>query len=275
MFLGGLGGVVLALALWPAIYLDIADRLRWRLGLPSVAQLQLERTSIALHLRGADYAAPTSTLLFGDSHLHGLPTAELGVPVTNYAIGGETAERLAVRMSRYSSVRKAGRIVIQSGANDLAAGGSPTATADFLAAAMQQVPAATPVLLVALPPSRENAVRQGAIAALNRESASRCAARPSCRLVKLDALANPDGSLRADHADHDGVHLSAAGYRVFAQILGDALRETSPGIAQEACRGTGSSVTIQARHQAGAAPASLRTCYRSIKPARGATTTKP
>jgi lysophospholipase L1-like esterase len=218
------GFVLLALICWPNPYLELADRVRWRVSLPSVGQIQMESTLAAVQLRGDAVVSQHATLLFGDSHLHGMPTSALGGKVTNYAIAGEPASRMAARMRRYTSVNTAKQVIILSGSNDLVAGASPQQAADSVALAIDLVPVLVPVLLVELPPVRGNAISSNRSTALNIELASVCSQRPNCRLVRLQALHDAAGQLAAAYAAKDGVHLSAAGY----QVLVDAITDSSP-----------------------------------------------
>lgn len=227
-FAAGAVFILAALVLWPSVYLGIADRVNWRLGRTAAGQIELEQTLIQLQLRGDAAAGDRATLIFGDSHLHGLPASALGDAVTNYAIGGEPASRLAERIGRYPSVRQARRIILLSGTNDLAAGVPPSVIAASIASAMQLVPHHTPVLLLEVPPAHVGTAAQGSRATLNQELARRCAARPGCHLLALAVLADPQDRLQARYAGSDGIHLSDAGYRALAGALNNALREISP-----------------------------------------------
>lgn len=221
------GLVVVALVWWPNLYYELADRTRWRMSMPSVGQLQLEATLTAIQLRGDAVVGPNPTLLFGDSHLQGLPTSALGERVTNYAIAGEPASRMALRMRRYKSVNTAQKVIIHSGGNDLVAGASPRQTAESLALSIALVPSRIPVFLVELPPVRGKANRGVQVAALNIELARVCAQRLHCSLIRLQALYDSSGQLAAAHAAPDGVHLSAAGYQVLVDALIGALHASN------------------------------------------------
>ena len=227
--LAGLGlgaGLALAACLaWPGIYFELSDRVRWRLGLDRMAQRQFEHTTTQVQLRGDPSIGPDATLLFGDSHLQGLPTSDLGTAATNFAIAGETAARLAQRIGRYASAQHARRIVLLAGTNDLSAGAAPSAAADAMADVMRQIPASTDIVLLALPPSVIGAALRGARDSLNLELIKRCADRPACQFVPLVTLARRDGSLQQAYAAADGVHLSGAGYGALAALVAQAIRQ--------------------------------------------------
>jgi len=211
--LGALTLLLLLLA-QPAIYLRLADGLRWRLGLPALAQINYEQSLALAQQRGESQAGPCALLLFGDSHLQGLPSSALGVEVNNFAIAGEPAERLAQRIVAYASVKQARHIVLLSGANDLATGRTAAQAAASMAAVLAQIPASTSLSLLGLPPSS-----QPARPALNAALQAMCTARPGCGFVSLDALGDGRGALRAELAAADGIHLSATGYGRLAATI--------------------------------------------------------
>jgi lysophospholipase L1-like esterase len=226
-FLVAAGVTMFTLLLLPDFYLDLANRIRWRMAMPSVGQIQLEATLTTIQLRGNAVAGTHAVLLFGDSHLHGLPTSALGENVTNYAIAGEPASRMAVRMRNYESINAAHQIVILSGGNDLMAGASAQQAAESVALAISLIPSKTAVFLVELPPVRGNIRREGAVAALNSELAKICMRHQHCRFIRLNALRDESGQLASAFSSHDGVHLSAAGYQVLVDRLAHALRTSA------------------------------------------------
>lgn len=211
--LGALTLLFLLLA-QPAIYLRLADGLRWRLGLPALAQIDYEQSLALAQKRGESQAGPCAVLLFGDSHLQGLPSSALGAELSNFAIAGEPAERLAQRIRAYASVQLARHIVLLSGANDLAAGRTAAQAAASMAEVLAQIPASTSLSLLGLPPST-----QPARPALNAALQTLCTARPGCSFVSLEALGDGLGALSPELAAADGIHLSAAGYGRLAAVI--------------------------------------------------------
>jgi lysophospholipase L1-like esterase len=208
---------------WADVYLAIADRVRWRFGLPSVAQVQLESILNTVYLRGDGLVGADTTVMFGDSHLHGLPSAAAAAKVANYAIAGEPAARLARRLPQYASVQRARQVLFITGSNDLASGASPREAVESIEAAMRFVPPATPLLLVEAPPLRAADGRVVTYRLFNTELAGACQRRQHCHLVKLSGLADDAGLLAQPYASADGVHLTAAGYKVLADALNAAL----------------------------------------------------
>lgn len=215
-----LGALALLLVLLaqPAFYLRLADGLRWRLGLPALAQIDYEQSLALAQKRGELLAGPCAVLLFGDSHLQGLPGSALGAELSNFAIAGEPAERLAQRIGTYASLQQARHIVLLSGANDLASGRTAAQAAASMAAVLAQIPAGTSLSLLGLPPST-----QPARPALNAGLQALCTARPGCSFVSLEALSDGLGALSPELAAADGIHLSAAGYGRLAATIRAAL----------------------------------------------------
>lgn len=221
----------------PLEFEGLQERLRWRLNAlwaqPDPAQLRYEAMLTTLQLRGEAALPAGAVLLFGDSHLQSLPALPCrGVAWANFAIAGEPAERLAPRLASYTSLQQAGLLILLSGSNDLAQGASPEQAAAHMAQVLSQLPVASPVLLLALPPPAQATALAQRQAALNRRLAALCAQRAACRFLPLGELADWQGLLQPAFADGDGVHLSAAGYRRLSQILAAAL----PSAAQ--CQAT-------------------------------------
>ncbi|RJG02761.1 SGNH/GDSL hydrolase family protein [Noviherbaspirillum sedimenti] len=203
--------VVAVIMLWtlvlvscPQLYLAISDSLNWRLGTPSALQARLETTLRAIHLRGDSLIGDQSTLLFGDSHLHSLPTSLLEGAVVNYAIGGETAEHLAERVTQYKSLDRVRQVVLLSGRNDLRYGKSPQAIAISMGSVLGRIPAMSRVAIVGIPPMRHADAAEGATRATNHLLARLCADRAGCVFVDTQNLADSSGALRADFAMADG-----------------------------------------------------------------------
>lgn len=220
---------VFAWLVWPAMFIDLAERFRWRLGLPSVTQDSFQRTLAKVQLRGEATAGEGATLLFGDSHLHGLPGSALGSRVGNFAIAGEKAAELVKRIAAYQAVRSAGRIVLLSGTNDLAAGAAPAEVAKTVAQVMEKIPQSVPVYLMEIPPSANPPGFISRARQLNLELASHCKHRPLCTFVSLNAFAGDDGQLRRELADADGIHLAAPGYELLARTIAAATANGSEG----------------------------------------------
>ncbi len=202
----------------PATYYQIAQTVSWRLHWPSVAQEQLEQTLIGLQLRGDSLVRAGETLVFGDSHLHAIPSARLGAAV-NYSIGGETTEHLARRIGRYPSVARAGGVVLLTGRNDIAANAAPQAIEESIARLLEQIPPAVAITLVAIPAVSESETQIQARRDTNRRFQSHCLARSKRRFVPLPMLEDAQGKLDPRFDAGDGVHLNSTGYQLMLAAI--------------------------------------------------------
>lgn len=215
-------GVLFATLAWllsPNAYFEATTWLDWRSGRLSIAQQNLESTLTAVQLRGDPIVDRRAIVLFGDSHLHGMPTSQLPAGSVNFAIAGETAERLARRMPRYAAIQVAERIVIMTGRNDLAQGGSPAGVAAAVAALLRTIPETTAVMLIAIPPTRRSDDESLRTVEANRLIGQTCANRPACTYLDSSWLSDSRGRLKEEYALPDGIHLSATGYKRLADRL--------------------------------------------------------
>ena len=218
-------GIVLLLAN-PQQYFDLQRTVGWRFKLPSVAQVGLEQTMIALQLRGEALVRPTDMLVFGDSHAQALPATLFGGFV-NYAIGGETLQRLAVRIQRYASVKTARAVLIFSGTNDIAQNSDTDTISNSMAHLLAHLTANLPVnsriLVVGLLPTAEFRMPLILRLEINLRFKTLCTARPGCQYVDPEFLASTNRFLDPQFAEHDGLHLNHLGYQVLAQNLAKAI----------------------------------------------------
>ena len=222
-------GAVLAaglLATDPARYFSLADRVAWRLGSPAPGQTRLEDTLHTLYRRGDALIGSDATLLLGDSHLHGFPTSLLPGSV-NFSIGGETAAHLAERVADYTAIGRVRQVVLLTGRNDLAQGRAPAAVADAVGRVLGYLPQRTVVVLLGIPTVRSGGNAVNSTRETNRLLAELCAARPNCRFVSTESLADASGALDARFASADGVHLNPAGYAELATLIA-AATQTPP-----------------------------------------------
>lgn len=222
--IAALAGAALAaglLAARPALYFALADRVAWRLGTPAPGQTRLEDSLHTLYRRGEPLLGGDATLLLGDSHLHGFPTALLPGAV-NYAIGGETAAHLARRVVDYPARGRVRRVVLLTGRNDLAQGQPPRAVAEAVGQIAGHIPQPVALVMLGIPPVRGAGNAVNSTRETNRLLAEVCAARPNCRFVGTDRLADAGGALDARFASADGIHLNPAGYAELAALIAAA-----------------------------------------------------
>ena len=218
VFLTGCLMGVAVILMSPASYFQIAQTISWRLRWPAVSQEQLEQTLTGLQLRGDSMVRAGETVVFGDSHLHAIPSARLGASA-NYAIGGETTEHLARRIGRYQSLARAANVVLLTGRNDLAAHNAPQAIDESIARVLAQIPATAAIILVAIPAAVEPEPQVQARRETNRRFQARCEARAKCRFVRLEMLETEHGQLQPRFDAGDRVHLNSAAYELLLAAI--------------------------------------------------------
>ncbi len=161
-----------------------------------------------------------ATLLFGDSLTAGLYPGAVAMDAVNYGIGGNTTADLIGRLPNYGSIAHAKRVVILIGVNDLY-----TRSDEEIVASVERIVGAVPegprIDVVGLLPTRKPEWSDRILGVNDglQVIADNCT---RCRYLDAgEALADERGDLRAEFDWGDGLHLSAAGYRVLAQQLRD------------------------------------------------------
>lgn len=216
---------LLAVALFGVAVLaspGLAERLLWRVDAwqprPTLSQRVYERRLLA-HQLAQDQRLPAgAVLLFGDSHLQSLP-AGLWPLAHNFAIGGESAERLALRLPRFAAVARARALVLGTGTNDLLEGQPPPAVARSWRAILDAMPASATVVCLEIPINPRQPERAALERRLNQLIAEQCRERGH-RVVP--------GTLfeTGDWFAPDGLHLNPAGSLRWQHRIHNALEET-------------------------------------------------
>lgn len=181
------------------------DRLRGK----AVYETFFYRRMVASQLR-QDAQIPNGSVFFlGDSHVQGLYTEGIGA---NFGIGSDTTAGLLARIPKYRSLRKASKIFVEIGCNDLDA--DAQASASRILRVINALPKCKSIYVCSLLPSA------GRFAKYNKTKieVNRIVASTSGRFIFLDVftpLADAAGALDAQFDSGDGVHLNPDGYRVF------------------------------------------------------------
>jgi len=214
------------------------DAVAWHLGLGEVAgerRQQVFARQTHLHLRRLDANTPRGAVLFvGASTVQGLNASRVAACHANFGIGGETTAQVARRLPDYRSLRTAGAVVMSVGLNDALSGDVADIDRSYRRL-LDAVPAGIPVVMSSVqPPSPDHprAASLGpAVDRTNRAASAACAARAGCVFVDFYG-AVPRGSALWEP---DGIHLSPAGYALWARLLRDGLRRA--GVAGGPCMG--------------------------------------
>lgn len=191
----------------------LSDALLWRLerwqSAPTASQRIFERRTIS-HQLNVDRLVPHGAVLFfGDSHLQTLPTGGVA-QAYNFAIGGETAERLSQRIDRYASLASARAVVIGAGTNDLIEGRTAEDVRRAWASILDRMPASARIVCVGIPGGPD-----GPAEAVNEQVARLCQQRGHAVL----AVTPGQGALARASMAADGLHLDAAGSLALLQAI--------------------------------------------------------
>jgi lysophospholipase L1-like esterase len=142
----------------------------------------------------------------------------------NRGFGGSTMEACSWYFWRLVKPLAPAALVLYAGDNDLGDGKSPefvVEQAAHLLAQLDHLGADIPLMLLAIKPSLARWGLRAQIEETNAEFARMCARRPRSVFVDLYSAMLRDGHPRAELLAEDGLHLSAAGYELWASVLNE------------------------------------------------------
>jgi lysophospholipase L1-like esterase len=178
----------------------------------------VERRTLFAQQKAHDHDA---IVFVGDSITEGWKTleqdfADIGVPVVNRGIGGDTTPNLIYRLQEDVLSLHPRALVVLIGTNDLGEHTSPAQIASNLRVLHQRIRAAAPDIPIAwclVMPRRENDTYPERIRDLNARIAELVKADPKVTLCDtFTPLAQADGSSKPEDYVPDRLHLNAAGY---------------------------------------------------------------
>lgn len=176
--------------------------------------------------------APGSVVFVGSSSIRLWSTLAAdfpGVRVLNRGFGGSELADSVFYADRLILPHRPRTVVVYAGENDLWAGKSPEAVLADFQAFRKKIHAALPptrviFLSIKFSPARARIHEQ--IRAANRLIGEDCATDPRCTFVDVATpLLGADGALRPDVYVADGIHLSPAGYAIWARLLAPHLED--------------------------------------------------
>jgi len=150
--------------------------------------------------------------------------ADLGEPrIRNLGFGGSTLAACARYFERLVVPCRPGALVVYVGDNDLAIGRTPAEVDASFADLIRQVDARLGPIrfaFVSIKPSPALWAKVDAIRSANEMIRARIASRPNSDYVDVFApMLGPDGLPRPELYAGDGLHLSRAGYRLWAEVI--------------------------------------------------------
>ncbi|MDB5366025.1 MAG: lipolytic protein family, partial [Rhodospirillales bacterium] len=197
------------------------------LGLYQPDRSETWRDTLALQLRIDAQAGPNRTLFFGDSHVAGLDVAGIAPGALNFGIGGDTIRSLTYRLRFYETVKTASAIALAIGFNEISVA-SPQRAAEMFGGLLDrigpdQISRARVCICSVFP---VDLAVQPALAKFGHDMNERIADFNQ----RIEALAvsqhlpfvqsfPPGASLPSSLHGGDGVHLNAAGYKLWAARL--------------------------------------------------------
>jgi lysophospholipase L1-like esterase len=168
-------------------------------------------------------------VLIGDSITEGFDTSRyfLEGNISNRGVSGDSTEECLERISEEWFREHPSAVFLCIGTNDLARERSDRFILENIRTIVEKIRrfSRAPIYLTTLFPTRENPPRPNErIRGFNREL-EKLAAESDCRFYDLHRhFTDEEGSLRAEFTD-DGLHLTAAAYRRWSELLSDTLRE--------------------------------------------------
>ncbi|MEA3212123.1 MAG: hypothetical protein QOE70_5180 [Chthoniobacter sp.] len=203
---------------------------------PPVSQLKspFEEEFRAFALAEARVPPPRNAVLFyGSSSIRLWDTLAAdfpGLPAINRGFGGSTLAECVREMERLVFPLQPRAIVLYAGDNDLDHGATPEQVQKLFQEFMRRLEerlGAVPVVLISIKPSPARLANLSNIRRANTLLRESTATWPQVRWLELFSLMlHPDGKVRREFFTGDGVHLSRAGYRLWADQLRAVLAET-------------------------------------------------
>ncbi len=146
-----------------------------------------------------------------------------GLSVVNLGFGGATLAACAHFFERLVLPCSPASIVLYAGDNDLGDGRRPEDVASSFRALRDKVRRHLPAVrftFISIKPSPARAHIRDRIEAANRLVQAELTGWPAAAYIDVHrAMLGPDGRPRAEFFLADGLHLSPAGYRLWAQVL--------------------------------------------------------
>ena len=173
-----------------------------------------------------DPPPPGSSAFYGGSSIRLWGTLREDFPAArpiNLGFGGATLEACAHFFDRLVTPVRPGALILYAGDNDLGDGRSPTDVLDAfrgLAGSAEKLPGPVEKAFLAIKPSPARRSLQGAIREANRLVRDDLEARPSWSYLDIHTpMLDDSGEAKPELYVEDGLHLSAEGYRLWAELL--------------------------------------------------------
>lgn len=151
------------------------------------------------------------------------------LPVVNAGFGGSTLQACVHFFDRLITPLHPGALVLYAGDNDLGDGSAPEQFAESFSSLIQRLElhcGNIPLRFISIKPSLARWHLAGTICKANALARERVGQYPQGGYIDVyHPMLGPDGRPRPELFLGDGLHLSGAGYRLWRDVLREALRE--------------------------------------------------
>ena len=220
---------LLALVLWKS---DFFLRVQRQLGRPPPVQEITEhyKRMLRYHVRMDGNVPDRSVVFIGDSLTQGLCSDAVAFPSVNYGVGADTTVGVLARLPEYQSLRRASAVVLAIGVNDIMFRDNQHIVKNY-GRILEALPQSVPIVCSAVLPVNEpvygpSDVNNARILDLNVALKTLCSDDARCVFVDVgDSLVDASGNLSTALQDGDGIHLNAAGNRIWIDELRKAINK--------------------------------------------------
>ena len=153
------------------------------------------------------------SVFLGDSITAGLVSSLVDPYSVNYGVNTLTTSRLIHNMKSYESLKRAKRVFLLIGINDISIK-QHDGLNERLSSIMNSVPEGTPLVWSLISPTTDND-KNTKISMANEHIRKLCVSRPGCRVVDTWEVLGGLGN----EAFTDGLHLSTRGYEAWSRAL--------------------------------------------------------
>jgi lysophospholipase L1-like esterase len=214
---------------------DLLPRLAIRAGLakPDIPDMEpIISGWRGFHKKIDSFIPPGTTIFLGDSIMSGLTTTDLAPRAVNYGIGWQRSDQLIKSMDSYESVKRAGRVVLMIGTNDLLQGRDDELELRYRSI-LEKIPPGIPVVMSSVTPLSPNIVwlerkiQDTKVRAAVQVAKKVCESRHGCKFVNAyEVLSNANGGVQSDVLLEDGIHLTSKGYTLWSNALHQAIESS-------------------------------------------------
>lgn len=194
---------------------DAVPRAMARIGLTEPGRAPVELAHSVFQQRRDPIVPEGAAVFLGDSITHGYVPALVEPMSVNFGIGQQTAAQLARELPRYGSLKRAGRIYLMIGTNDVLQGRA-NALPERYESILANLPENVPLVWSTVMPLAD---AHPGIETANAAVRTLCARRPDCTIVDVHAAMTRDDGSAKPGLLLDRAHPSPKGYAIWTETL--------------------------------------------------------